>query len=292
MDVRMSETGELPLEEPAKGSKKPTEFNTPQVNAMIERKYAENGEYIVLFDCPDVVGTKQERRCDAVALGMWSRTGYKIHGFEVKVSRSDWLRELKQPKKSDPFIDKCDSWWLVTGNLNIAKPEEIPEYWGWLNATGSGLRIMRPARPIESNGDGVLISRKWAYSLIQRAHRGSIEEIGKEVIKRLDVAMVQEKERLEADYARRNKDYYENMYIALKKRVDDAEAASGLQLEGWRFGEPAQVGKLAGALHALIGRYDAPEGKLKQHIDNYADLAKRTQAVLDELEKHEWTKST
>lgn len=188
----MSETtGELPLEEPSKGGKKPAEFNTPQVNAMIERKYAENGEYIVLFDCPDVVGTKQERRCDAVALGMWSRTGYKIHGFEV-----------------------------------------------------------------------------------------------------IDEAMEIEKKRLEAQYASRNKDYYENMYIALKKRVDDAEAASGLQLEGWRFGDPAQVGKLAGALHALVGRYDAPEGKLKQHIQAYADLATRTQSVLDELEKHEWTKST
>lgn len=288
----MSETGELPLEEPAKGGKKPTEFTTPQVMDMLSKKYGENGEYIVLFDCPDTVGMKQERRCDAVALGMWSRTNYNIHGFEIKISRGDWLRELKQPNKSDPFIGKCDYWWLVTGNIAIAKPEEIPEYWGWLNATGSGLRIMRPPKPIESTVDKGLINRKWAYGLIQRAHRDAADEIRRQVGKRVDESLAGERERLEREYANRNRDHWQESFKALQKKVEAAEAASGLEIDSWRFGDPEQVGKLAKLLHQLSGRYDAAPGKLKQHIEAYKTLIGRTQEVLELLEDETWTKTT
>lgn len=279
----MSETGELPLEEP-KGSKKAHEFNTPQVEDMIERKFAENGEYIVLFDCPDSVGMKQERRCDAVALGMWGRTEYTVNGFEIKVSRGDWLRELKQPKKSDPFIDKVDKWWLVTGNITVAKPEEIPDYWGWMNATGSGLRIMRPAKAIGSADGMVSMNRKWAYGLIQRAHRGAAEEITRQVHKRIDEAMAREKERLEAEYANRNRDYYKTMYESLKAKVDAAEASSGLELDSWRFGTPENVGRIAKALHKLQGDGYGFKSEFLRHISNYESLIKRTREVLDALQ--------
>ena len=31
---------------------------------------------------------------DGLALSLWPSRGIELHGFEVKVSRSDWLREL------------------------------------------------------------------------------------------------------------------------------------------------------------------------------------------------------
>ena len=76
---------------------------------------------------------------------MWGSSGRLIQGYEVKASRSDWLRELKQTEKSDPFTSRCDRWWLITGSQDIAKLEEIPACWGWMSATAHGLRVQKPA---------------------------------------------------------------------------------------------------------------------------------------------------
>lgn len=153
---------ELPLEEV-----KSKPLTAGDVNQMLWNKYTEKGEYVVLFDVPNIVGIRQERRCDAIAIGMWGSTGRLIHGFEVKVSRGDWLREVKDVSKADPFIEQCDRWWLVTGDLSVAKPEEIPAAWGWMNATKTGLRIQRPAQPLPQ--DETRIRRLWAFALIRRA---------------------------------------------------------------------------------------------------------------------------
>ncbi len=50
------------------------------------------------------------RAADAVAMDLWPSKGLEIHGHEVKVSRSDWLSELKQPEKCEPVKRYCDRW--------------------------------------------------------------------------------------------------------------------------------------------------------------------------------------
>src|SRR5271170_5898795 len=156
----MKDAAELALEDPADS------FQTPAINQMLWNRYTDKGEYVFLFDVPNIVGTNSTRRCDGIALGMWGSTGRLIHGFEVKASRSDWLREVKDVSKADPFIEQCDRWWLVTGHLSIAKPEEIPDAWGWMVATKSGLRIQRPARPLPTDHN---LKRLWAFALIRVA---------------------------------------------------------------------------------------------------------------------------
>lgn len=279
----MSETGELPLEEPKSG-KKPHELTTGQVMDMIETKWGDRGEHIVLFDVPDRVGMKQRRRADVIAISMWQKSNYVIHGAEIKVSRGDWLRELKQTSKSDPFLPHVDRWWLITGNVTVAKPEEIPDYWGWMNATATGLRIMRPARAIESTENKVFMNRDWAYGLIQRAHRASGEELSRQVAKGIEVQLKVETARLEREYAGRNRDYFKSEYESLKAKVDAAQAASGLELDSWRFGNPTTVGQLAKALHQLQGTgYSSARSEFERHIANYQSLIKRTQEVLEAM---------
>lgn len=56
-----------------------------------------------------------------------------VHGFEVKISRSDWLREYRtEGKKSWTWGRYCNYYWLVVPEKNIVKPEELPEGWGLL----------------------------------------------------------------------------------------------------------------------------------------------------------------
>lgn len=88
-------------------------------------------------------GTEALRTADAIAVDLWPSAGNLVHGFEVKVSRSDWLTELKDPTKADAFRRYCDHWWLVVPEDTIVR-DDLPEGWGLL-AVGSNsqLRIKR-----------------------------------------------------------------------------------------------------------------------------------------------------
>jgi hypothetical protein len=262
-------TPELALENGTKS------FTTPEVNQMLWNKYTERGEYVFLFDVPNIIGMKQERRCDGIAIGMWGSTGRLIHGFEVKTSRSDWLREVKDVSKADPFIEQCDRWWLVTGNNAIAKPEEIPSAWGWMNATKTGLRIERPAQALPQ--DETRIRRLWAFALIRRAaDRGSKDS------EEFRLALERERKHIEARCKAESERAVAHAapdFDILKKEVEEFEAASGMKLRDWRLGN---VGKLARRIQALKeDGYGGFTKSLQSQLRELHALSKRVQEALD-----------
>ncbi|WP_344754640.1 hypothetical protein [Gryllotalpicola koreensis] len=63
-----------------------------------------------------------------------------LHGHEVKVSRSDWLVELRDPEKSEAFKRYMHHWWLVIPDASIVKKGELPAGWGLLVASNGKLR--------------------------------------------------------------------------------------------------------------------------------------------------------
>lgn len=67
-------------------------------------------------------------------------TRLAFHGHEVKVSRSDWLTELKDPTKAEVFKRYMHHWWLAVPDASIVKPGELPDGWGLLVASGGKLR--------------------------------------------------------------------------------------------------------------------------------------------------------
>lgn len=81
------------------------------------------------------------RYCDAIAMGLWPSTRHIVHGFEFKASRTDWKRELDDPKKSAAFRRYCDRWWLVATDAAIVHDGELPDGWGMIVHRGDGLRI-------------------------------------------------------------------------------------------------------------------------------------------------------
>jgi hypothetical protein len=111
-------------------------------------------EYLVLFEVP-IEGrasrthlTTGRQRIDAVAYGMWAKTSHVVHGIEIKTSRADLLRELRDPSKADAGVAACDYWWLaLSGPALLREDDEVPDGWGVLAAHGNGLRtIQEPTR--------------------------------------------------------------------------------------------------------------------------------------------------
>lgn len=93
-------------------------------------------------------GFDSARTCDYMAMDLWPGSGKargpKLHGHEVKVSRGDWLTELRDPSKAEAFARYCDYWWLAVSDRNIVR-DDLPDGWGLLVAHGRSVRVARPA---------------------------------------------------------------------------------------------------------------------------------------------------
>lgn len=84
---------------------------------------------------------------DFIAIDKYA-SSQAIHGHEVKVSRSDWLTELRDLSKSERIKRYCNFWWLVVSDPAIVKDGELPEGWGLIVKSGNGLRAKVKAPPL------------------------------------------------------------------------------------------------------------------------------------------------
>lgn len=72
-----------------------------------------------------------EQRFDAFAMNMYPSKEFKRIAYEVKISRSDFLREIKTPDKRRAAVELSNQFWFVTPR-DIVKDGEIPEECGHL----------------------------------------------------------------------------------------------------------------------------------------------------------------
>lgn len=82
---------------------------------------------------------------DYLVQDTWGNYGPNRHpilGFEVKVSRSDYLTEIKNLGKSEPFRKVCSEWYIVVSDKTIVR-DDLPDGWGLMVATGTGLRCVK-----------------------------------------------------------------------------------------------------------------------------------------------------
>lgn len=110
------------------------------------------------------------RTADALAIDLWPSAGHCIHGFEVKVSRSDWLHELADPTKADAFKRYVHHWWLVVPDAGIVR-DDLPEGWGLLVVSGNGLRVKRRAPKHQPEPMPLGLTAAWLRAVAKTAAR-------------------------------------------------------------------------------------------------------------------------
>jgi hypothetical protein len=126
--------------EPGTGEKTP-QMSTSGLLTALKTHYRKPGtarDGCILITEPESPGP-QRRRCDLIHIGVASR-GRGIDAHELKVSRSDWLRELDDPAKADAWWPYCSRWWVVAPP-GIIRGGELPAGWGLMEPQSRSRRF-------------------------------------------------------------------------------------------------------------------------------------------------------
>jgi len=137
-------------------------YTESHITALLQERYS-GQEWAYFPQLPNSTGGGT-RSADGVAFNLFPSRGLEVLGFEIKVSRSDWLSELKKPEKSEAIQQFCDGWYIVAP-ADIVKLEELPKTWGLIIASETGLRIKVKAPELTPNQ----MDRNFIASIMRRS---------------------------------------------------------------------------------------------------------------------------
>lgn len=193
-------------------------------------------EWALFFEVANGTGATTRRYADAVGASLFPSRGLDFHGFEVKTSRADWLRELKDPGKADVIASYCDFWWLVAGDEKVAAKDEIPRTWGFLVSKNGELRQVKRAERLDAKP----LDRKFAMAMFRRADQWTKQQL------KDDRRIVRAKE--EGFKAGKEERDWENTSAKadlahLQERLAEFEKTSGVGIASWRYGDVGEAVK-------------------------------------------------
>ena len=108
------------------------------------RHPVDHGEWSVFFELRNGTGNPSggAQYLDAFALNHWPSKKHWRVAYEVKISRNDFLRELKTPEKRTWGVDVSNEFFFVCAP-GVARPEEIPAGCGLLEANQNATKLKR-----------------------------------------------------------------------------------------------------------------------------------------------------
>lgn len=111
------------------------------------RHPTENGEWANFSELRSCVGFGDARYIDFLAMhtfqgGRGDNRGLKAVAYEIKISRSDFAREIKRPEKrafAESIADEC----FFATPAGLLRVDEVPDGWGLVEANKAGLRVVK-----------------------------------------------------------------------------------------------------------------------------------------------------
>lgn len=238
-------------------------------------------EYTLMAEVSNAAGFARSNSADYIAVNMWPSRGLGINGIELKSFRSDWLGEMKKPKKAESIFQYCDYFWLLTTDDTIANIDEIPVTWGWQCVKGNKIKVMKDAPKLTP----IPLDKHFLVSMLRRAndktnfiHIESIEDRIKEA---------EEKARNSRDNDNRYRLERAKELIVI---VDEFEKSSGLKFGSWDGHKPDQIGEtvkfvLNGGteqikkdLERLKVTADFISSKINSAMDKFNEVSKRVKS--------------
>lgn len=177
------------------------------------------------------------RTADALSLGLWKSRGYHLHGFELKISRSDWQHELKDPSKAEAIAKYCDMFSLVISDMSIIDISEVPKTWGIMCAQNGTVKTVREAPLLEAKPMDRAFLCGFMRNVSEQQERNFIARA--EFDKKVEEYVSARLKSVEYD-ANKKAEQYDKLMENLKK----FEEASGLDLTHMHYGweKPEKIG--------------------------------------------------
>lgn len=180
-------------------------------------------EWALMFEVGDGTGMNQRRWADAVAMNLWPSRGLEVHGFEIKASRSDWLRELKNPAKAESVQRYCDRWWIVAP-AGVVKDGELPPTWGLYEAQPGKIRQVVAAPKLDAQS----VDRGFVAAMLRRASEADEGLVRAAVNVEIARLREQDQARIEREIEMRTRRSREAI-----ERIKEIERVSGVKIGRW-----------------------------------------------------------
>jgi hypothetical protein len=235
-------------------------------DAIEQTRHREQQAWVFLRQVPNGTSSAKTNIADAIAIGCWKSQGLDVHGYEIKVSRADWQREIQDHKKAEAFSPCCHYWWIAAP-AGVVKVEEMPANWGFIevgkNADGKYTAKVRKA--VTRNDSPNLTYAFFAAALRKAKHDNKSEAEIQKLINETHRKAFESGRETERKVNEPLEKYHNREFEQLKKDVADFERMAGVTIRGWRApqnaaeaiahylkdGHPLEKLK---HLHAIIGR--------------------------------------
>lgn len=209
------------------------------VFGILKARYKEP-EYVLMAEVSNATGFARSNSADFIAVSLWPSRGLTISTFELKSSRTDWLKEFKNPGKAEAHFKYADYFWLLTDGPGIANINpninEIPETWGWMEIQKGKLKIRKEAPKLSP----APIDRHYLCAMLRRADSKDSYILRSNVQEAINNAREEGLNKRDNDNIRK----IEN-YERILKIVTDFESASGVKMDTkWDYNaiDPKKVG--------------------------------------------------
>lgn len=235
-------------------------MNSRDVINLLRVRYPKEEGFIFLEQVASNNGFVR-RYADAIILNVW-QSRFQIIGIEVKVSRSDWLSELKKPDKADVIYQYCDFWYIATPE-GIIREGELPPTWGHLECKDKVYERVKSERNKHRTLDDVFVTCLLRRFMEQATPEADLERKLK-AAENLGFQSGKESAQFEHKYQLQELE-------RLKKFIHDFQNASGVDLrEGWHNAE--QIGHAVQMV--LNGKHMKVRSWLMQARETIDDILK------------------
>lgn len=254
------------------------------LRSRIEQDSGNGPTAILVPHVKDAAGHSSRRTIDALAFGLWPSRGLVIDAYEIKCSRSDWRRELKDPEKAEAFGQRADRFTLVVADRSIVHDGELPPLWGLMVAEGK--RLVQVKEPSFLHAEKVAaasplppaFTRSFVAALVRAASR--VGPVPQDVVDELRRAAMDSATEEFQRVLDREREETRN----LRDVIAAFEQSAGVPLRGWaRRADAAQVG--AAVRTSLDGgqNLDRLRQQLAQHAERMREHAAHADRTAAEL---------
>ena len=108
------------------------------IRVALENRFTRSDGYAVIHEVGNRSGAGKIRAADTLIFDLWPTRGLKIIGVEIKVTRSDMVSELKNPRKWKAAAANCNLWKLAMPEELDISGLDLPEEWGTLRVKPDG----------------------------------------------------------------------------------------------------------------------------------------------------------